>query len=131
MFGFVKKIFSAPKVIDKSLDIIDKGVDGIGKLFFTEQEKAELSQKTYETWLEVQRVTANESSIRSITRRVLAISIIGTFLLFLIMAAFAYPFMQSWSAYLLRLAQALDQLVLAVAVFYFGVHILRSFKQKQ
>ena len=130
MFNWFKGIFSTPKVVDTGLGLIESGVKGIDALFFTEEEKAKQSQETYETWLEVQRVLANESTVRSITRRILAVSVMGTFLLFLIVAAFAWPFAKEWAAFLLSLSKSLSQLVLAVAVFYFGVHILRGWKEK-
>lgn len=122
MFGWIKAIFSTPRALASGLNMIDKGVEGIGKLVFTDQEKAELSAKTYETWLEVQKVIADENSIRSITRRILAVSIMSTFLFLLIMAAFTWPWMPAWSAYLLLLVKSLSNLVLAVAVFYFGYY---------
>lgn len=130
MLGWLKGIFAAPKVIGTGLDIIEKGAEGIGKLVFTDQEKAELSQKTYETWLEVQKITGSENSIRSITRRILAVLIMGTFLLFLIGAGSLYPFVPAWSAFLLSLAKELSNLVLAVAVFYFGYFGIQQIVKK-
>lgn len=129
-FGWLRGIFSTPKVVDTALDVITKGVDGIGKWFFTEQEKAEFALKASNLWLKIQEATANENSIRSITRRVLAVSIMSTFLLFLIMAGVAWPFMAEWSVFLLSLAKSLGNLVLAVAVFYFGPYAIGKYIKK-
>lgn len=129
--SWLSGIFKTPKIIDTTLDIITRGVDGIGKCFFTEQEKAEFTLKASELWLKIQDATANENSIRSITRRVLAVTIVGTFLLFLIMAGAAWPFMPLWSAFLLTLAKSLGNLVLMVCGFFFGVHLLRGWKEKK
>lgn len=130
MFGFLKGLFAAPKAIDTGLNIIEKGAEGIGKLIFTDQEKAELSQKTFETWLKVQEVTSSESSIRSVTRRILAVMILGTFLLFLLGAAISWPLIPAWSVFLLSLAKELSNLALAVAVFYFGYYGVKQITGK-
>jgi hypothetical protein len=130
MFGFLKTLFSTPKAIGTGLELIEKGATGIGKLVFTEQEKAELSQKTFETWLDVQKVIGSESSIRSITRRILAVLIMGTFLSFLVGSAIAWPFIPAWSAFLLGLAKELSNLVLAVAIFYFGYYGVKQIAGK-
>jgi len=127
MFGWLKGALSTPKAVDR---IVKGGIDALDALVFTEEEKEHMSQKTYETWLEVQRVIASESTVRSRTRRYLACGVMGTFLGFLIFGGVIYHWNPKWSAYVLSLAKELGGLVLAISVFYFGVHVLRSLKEK-
>lgn len=130
MLGFLKGIFSAPKAVDAGLDLVKSGVSGIDKLFFTEEEKSDARRNWFKLWLEGQKITASENTTRSVTRRILAVSIVGEFLLFILMAGIAWPWMKGWAMFLLELAQSLGNLVLLVAGFYFGVHLLRGWKEK-
>ena len=129
MFGFLKKLVATPKAVDVALDGVKSGIDGIGKCFFTEQEKAEFTLKAGEMWIRVQESLAQESGIRSMTRRILAIMGMGTFMFFLIGAALAWPFLPEYSAFLLSLAKELGGLTFAITSFYFGIHLLRSLKK--
>lgn len=124
--GFIKSLFSAPKVVDTAADIVKAGVDGIGKCFFTEQEKAEFTLEAGKMWIRVQEVIAGENTVRSMTRRILAIMILGTFLFFLIIAGAVWPWNVAYAMFLLSLAKELATLALAVGAFYFGVHLLRG-----
>lgn len=128
--GWLKGILSVPKAADTVFNTIEKGVEGIGKCFFTDQEKAEFTLKAGEMWIRVQEAIASENTVRSMTRRILAVMIMGMFLFLLLAAGAAYPFLPEFSAFLLSLAQELATLALAVAVFYFGVHVLRGAQKK-
>ena len=64
--------------------------------------------------------TIGENSIRSITRRRLAVMIVAAFLFLLILGGLVYLVDRQWSLYLLDCAKALSGLVVAVSVFYFG-----------
>ena len=54
----------------------EKGLDAIintgDALFFTNEEKSEFDLKRQEAWLELQKTLSNESSYRSVNRRVVA-----------------------------------------------------------
>ena len=95
-------------------------------LVFTEEEKAQMSVETMKLWLEMQDRLANESSVRSLTRRYIAVSIVFTFLLFLIGAGVVFKIYVGWAKYLLGLAEELGDLTLLVAFFYFGYYGVSS-----
>ena len=122
--GFFTSLFSTKKVVDAIPEtagkVVDGVVSGVDKLFFTDEEKTEASQKAMESIYSFIRTTMDESSIRSITRRVLAVEIVSAFVFLLLAGALVYAFRPDWAAHILACAKALSNLVLAVSVFYFG-----------
>ena len=128
MFGFLKGILSAPKIAS---EIVTGGVRALDALVFTEEEKAKMSQKTFETWLEVQKAIAGESTVRSVTRRILACMIMGTFLGFMVAGGGLFYWFPEWSAYMLSLAKQLSTLAIAVGVFYFGTYGIGQYLKKK
>lgn len=114
------------KATEKALDTVSTAVhgviDGVDKLIFTDEERSEASQRITDTWLKAVEATANESSARSITRRVLAVMSLGVFLILLTSSALIYPMDAAWSEYLLRCAGQLSSLVLSISIFYFGYY---------
>ncbi len=128
MFGWLKGVLGAPKVVG---DLVSGGVRALDALVFTEEERANMGQKTFETWLEVQKAIAGESTVRSMTRRVLACMIMGTFLGFMIFGGGLFYWFPAWSAYLLSLAKQLSTLALTVAIFYFGTYGVGQYLKKK
>ena len=122
--NFLTSLFSTKKVVDAIPETAGKVVDGVlsgvDKLFFTDEEKTEASQKAMDSIYSFIKTTMDESSIRSITRRILAVMIVFTFLFLLVFGAFLYFLNPAWSARVLECAATLSNLVLAVSVFYFG-----------
>jgi hypothetical protein len=121
--GVFSKLFGSAKTVDT---LVDGAVKGIDALVFTEEEKSEAHRETFQLWLKMQEVVSQESSVRSVTRRILAVMIVGTFLFFLISAAVAYPISIDYAKFLLSLAKELGGLTLAIGCFYFGVHLIRG-----
>ena len=135
MLGWLGNLFNAKESTEKVLSIAEKTtsgvVAGIDALFFTDEEKSHASQKAIETYIELMKTTANENSTRSMTRRILAIMVMGTFLLFLIAGAIIWRFNTEWAMYVLGNAKTLSNLALAVGVFYFGPYqIGKAFSKK-
>ena len=128
MLGWIKGIFSAPKI---AAELVTGGVRALDALVFTEEERANMGQKTFETWLEVQKAIAGESTVRSVTRRILACMIMGTFLGFMIAGGGLFYWFPEWSAFLLSLAKQLSTLTLAVGVFYFGTYGIGQYLKKK
>ena len=119
-----------PKV---ATDVVEGAIAGVDKLFFTDEEKADTKIKMQQIWLEAIKTTANESSIRSITRRILAVMIMGSFLFLILASFFCFPFLPTMAAFGLSLAKELSTLTLAVGVFYFGTYAIGTylFKDKK
>lgn len=139
MFGFLK---SNP---DKILNIAEKGLDslsaGADKLFYTEEEKAEnainrveIGQKWAEIHIKLMETLSTENTTRSITRRYLAVMVIGVFLFLVVSSAAAYPYRSDWAIHIFNVAKSLSTLVLTIGIFYFGYYgvkeTIKSVKQK-
>lgn len=120
--GFFDWFSSGSKAAEKVLDASIRGLDA---LVFTDEERAELNKQLGAQWLELQKVIGNESSIRSVTRRVIACAIIFPFIALVIAAAIAYPYSASYAAFLVSLAESkFGWLVLGVGGFYFGPYLI-------
>lgn len=119
MFGWIKALFGAgPEAASKALDA---GIAGLDKMFYTAEEKAEALQQLSDTWLKTQAALQNETSIRSVTRRIIAFSVIFPYVFLVLAAAVSYLFNPEYSKFLLQLAEGnFGWLVLGVAGFYFG-----------
>lgn len=76
IFTGIKALFSAPKTIDKAVDVGDKITTGIiaglDKIWHTEEEKSDAQQKANETLLGFWKTVANENTEQSKARRELA-----------------------------------------------------------
>lgn len=114
---------SGSKAAEKTLDASIRGLDA---LVFTKEERAELNKKLGDNWLELQKVLANENTVRSITRRVLAFGVFGTEISFVLGSAITYGVgNMDYAKFLLDLANGtFGTLTLVVAGFYFGPHMI-------
>lgn len=109
----IGKIFGMEKVIDKGAEMIDEA-------YQTEQEKTEARQKWFETWMDLQRVIANESLPTAVARRVLAFMIMGVFLSLVLLGVALYKIDSVWSAMIFEQAVGrLEVLAGAVGATYF------------
>ena len=111
----------------KAMDIAEKGVDGIisglDHLNFSEEEKHKGAIGVTKLMIERVKLAISESSVRSMTRRIIAIMFCGTFLLLLLMAAFVYPWsaeFKLWSKHLFECSKVLVNPIIAIILFYFG-----------
>jgi hypothetical protein len=132
--GWWSMLWAGPKVLeDRSKDIsklIDYTASGLDKLFFTDQEKANVSLQTMEMHLRLVEITMNESSIRSITRRILAWLIMGGFLFLIFFSAIVFKLSPEWAAFVFKCAGQTYELVLMVGFFYFGYYAVSSIVTK-
>jgi len=129
-FTSLKAIFSAPK----GLDMVDKGLDslyaGVDKVFFTAEEKSEAALKITEAAIEMVKSTQGESTVRSVTRRIMAILIMGPFVLLICSSAVVWRFDPAWAKVILEAAGMLSNLALAVGIFYFGYYGIKQIVKK-
>ena len=122
--------FTASKTATETAkNVVDGAIAGIDKAFYTPEEKAdnmvkrmELFQQGYSIWLEAQKVLVNETTPRSITRRVLAILILASFLVLVLAAGVAFIFVPLWAEWLIKCSGYLKGLAMTVGVFYFGYY---------
>ena len=139
--GFFSWLTGA-KSVDKTLDIIDKSSDGImkglDKVWYTKEEKAEnfvkrleIAEQMSKTHIELMKATADENTTRSVTRRVVAITIIFATILFMIGLFFTWKLDPKWAEIGLRIIEVFDfsWAFIAVVVYFFGNHMITRFKK--
>jgi hypothetical protein len=121
------------KAPDKAIDLIGKAggavANGIDKIILTEEEKIdfaikkqELAVKTSEAVIKIHETIASESSIRSITRRIIASCFVFIYLLLIIGASIVYQFDQEYANHLYNNAESMDTIVMTIVIFYFGYY---------
>jgi len=130
LWGWLTGVKTADKAMDTINNVTDHVASGLDKLFFTDQEKAQISIETAQLHLKFIELTLNESSIRSITRRVLAWAIMTVFLSLLVISAGVWKFDAEWARFIFNCASQTYELVLLVAFFYFGYFAVSSVVKK-
>jgi hypothetical protein len=134
MLSWFKAFFAAtPKLASNVADLIPTAANGIDKLFYTDQEKAEAGKEAFELWLKLQESTANESSVRGITRRILAFMFCGAFITSFMFVLVALPLNPQYAKEVVSTVDTfgLPWIVGTVVVFYFGPYMVgRMFNKK-
>ena len=109
---------------DKAVEVVDNVVDnaakGIDALWFTTEEKSKASLDVMELWVKMTANIANESSVRSLTRRYLAFAFCGIFILLLLGMTIIWPWNPTYSNYLLSVLGEIKWIITAIVIFYFG-----------
>jgi hypothetical protein len=101
--------------------VIDGAIAGIDKIVYTEEEKADARSKLLEQWIKLQETLGEETTVRGVTRRILAIMFCGAYILLSVSSAFIWPFWQEYANFLWEVANGqYGWITTAVAVFYFG-----------
>ena len=117
---------SGSKAAEQVLDGAMKGLDAI---VYTDEEKSAARQKLMDNWLELQKALGEETTVRSVTRRILAVLIVVPFVVLILAAAVVYKFDLEYAKFLLTLAESqFGWLVLGVAGFYFGPYMMQRGK---
>jgi len=132
--GWLSGLFSSPKIINKAVDLADTGIRETGTwlndLNFTEQEKSKANQKMLDFRLSVLEKTADESTARSISRRILAWAVTGTFLTLILLSAIGMILGMAWAQGVFLIAKSIYSSFLAVMSFYFVGNIGNSWIDK-
>jgi len=132
----VGALFGGPKAAQDTVAFVADAAKGVGTWIdernFTEEEKSKADQKNLETVLRGIELTRDENSARSVTRRYLAWSIMGIYLLSFLLTISVGYFVQAYGKFILEVIQVygLDKLAWAVGSFYFLASISRSIKAK-
>lgn len=109
--------------------VLDGAIKGLDAIVYTDEEKAVARQKLADQWLELQKALGEETTVRSTTRRILAILIVVPFVGLILGAALAYKFDMEYAKFLLALADSqFSWLALGVAGFYFGPYMMNRGK---
>jgi len=118
--GLFSFLSGSKKAVDTMSTVAEGAVAGLDKLFFTKEEKHDAMIATGQLIMKRVELAVSESSIRSITRRVIAIMFCSAFLLLLLMSAFVYPWFVGWSKRLFECSMVLKNPIIAIIIFYFG-----------
>ena len=126
--GFFDIFRTSTKAVDTAVGLVDAAKDGIDKLFYTDEEKAEQGGKFYENWLKMLTLMIDTESIRSITRRYLAVSVIGVWLYLVVLGTAVFVFggseAEKPAEFIFRVAKSMDWQVIAIIGFYFGPEMI-------
>jgi hypothetical protein len=111
--------------------VLDAGIKGIDMLVLTPEEKLIMHKELGDQWITRQTAIADESSIRSITRRLLAVGTFGVFLFFVLAGGLSILFNNPTMAKDLGqyiIDTNLGWIVASVTVFYFGPNLIAAVK---
>jgi hypothetical protein len=113
--------------VDKITDAVVKSGDA---LFYTAEEKEENAAKRRDLYFKFLELSRDENSIKSVTRRVLAFTVIGLWALMLLMTlGLAIGNQMEKAEFVLGLMSDNFWFTFAVGSFYFGADIVRSIKK--
>ena len=107
----------------KVFDTISSGVD---KAFYSKEEQSDDAKEAYNAFFEWYKTTLEESTVRSITRRILAVLFAACYLLLVIASAIAYKFDPEYSTFLWDVSTAIAPIVGGIMLFYFGYYGVKS-----
>jgi hypothetical protein len=126
---FFEWITAGPRAAEK---VLDAGISGIDKLVYTEEEKAEARGKMLDSWIKLQETLGEETTVRGVTRRILAVMFCGVYVLLTLVAAVVWPWMKDYANFLWEIANGqYGWITMSVAVFYFGPYVFeRMFAKK-
>ncbi len=114
----------AEKIIDAGADAGRAIAAGVDAMFFTDEEKSRATQEAWNTWLDHQRMVLGESSIRSITRRKLAVGVIQTYMFLVVAAAVVWKIDAIWAVHIIECIKLISLITGAVVAFYFGPYMI-------
>ncbi len=125
---WLTKILGAADVPGKVVDIAGDGIkavtSGIDELYYTDEEKAQARDKIFKMWADHQVTALQESSIRSITRRKLAVGIVQIYLFLVLFGTIVWKIDREWAAYVFSVVGSMSALMLMVTGFYFGPYLV-------
>ena len=111
--------------------VLGGAVDGIDKLVYTDEEKAEFRGKLADAWIELQKTLGEETSVRGVTRRILAVAFSGFYLLASVLAIGFWPFYKEYSDFIWEVTNGTHgYITLAIVAFYFGPYFLMQAFEK-
>lgn len=111
---------SAEKVIDTGCGLLETAASGVDMMFYTDEERALAKTKAYELWLKTQETIRDENSIRSVTRRIIAVAFTAIFL-FLCLSGVALALITNEPTNpCFKMVSEISTIEGMIIVFYFG-----------
>lgn len=124
--------FSGTHTSARNAELVRDTVRGVGTWIderdFTEEEKSKANMEIAIKYSHFIDQTMQENTVRSQTRRSLALWVIRIEAFMLMMSAFSYPYNQAWAEYWYKLAvdSPWGLLTLGVGAFFFATHLVRA-----
>ena len=110
---------------DAASKVLDAGISGVDKIFFTKEEQSEARQKLLDSWIKLQESLGPETTVRAVARRIIALLFVVPFVLMVVAAAIIHPFNAQYAVFLIDVAQGqFGWIVLTVVGFYFGPYMI-------
>lgn len=116
---------AGPQAAEK---VLDAGIAGIDKLVYTDEEKEDARAKLLEHWLELQKAMGEETSVRGVTRRILAIVFSAAYVGLSVGSVLVWRFDKAWADFMWEVVNAgqYGYIVLTIVAFYFGPYFLQK-----
>ncbi len=143
--GWLTSLFGSSKSVGNTIETAAKGLyNGIDKVFYTEEERADTKSKAGELLLKFAELTMDQNSIRAITRRWMAFLVIGPTVFFFVASGIAFPleiyfgdpiFVEDLTVYntpisdhFYKMFDTFAPWMTGALAFYFGPHLLGALK---
>lgn len=129
--GWLTTLIGTPKVVSTVADTVKSGVSMLDNAFYTKQEKATNALKMTDMWLKIQKIIADENSIRSITRRILAWGILVNFLIIIDIGVYLIIMGNTEKVTALKefiIDTKMGWMALSVVIFYFGYYGVQAIR---
>jgi len=128
----LKALIGSPTIVSTVADTVKSGMTMWDNSNFTDQEKAANVLKMTDAWLEIQKATAGENSLKSITRRWLACGILFNFLLLVNIGVSLILIGKTDKVTSLKdfiIDTNMGWMALSVVIFYFGYYAVANMRK--
>ncbi len=123
--GLLAKIFGDKDQLDK---LTDGAVNGLDKIFFTKEEKAEANQKLSEWYLKY----LNATQPQNVARRMIAFIVVGLWALLVLMGVAVKWINDAYAEYIFTvLGEIVMNPFLVIVGFYFLTHTVRAYQENK
>jgi len=130
--GFTSTAKATENLTEIAKDGVKGGIDLLNNAFYTDQEKTkdglQAASKLMDYHIEVSKIQASENSVRSITRRQLALIFTVPYMAAFVLCCALYKLDREWADYIKNTAAefGLGKIVLSIVICYFGYYGIKS-----
>jgi len=126
--GILSFLAGNSKSVDK---IVSAGINGVDAMFYTDEEKAQHRAKMQELYFKFVEISATESTAQSISRRMICLPVVYTWLILVVLNVALTVFMPELDATaILETISYMNTPALASIGFYIGRHLAADFNKK-
>ena len=110
----------------KVLDTISQLAGIADKYSFTNEERAEFNKGMADATVEYTKLTMSENTVRSKTRRIIAVMIMAIWSFLVLLCAICWKIDPLWADHVLKLIGLISGISLSVTAFFFGGYYLKG-----